>query len=44
MSWGYILVLSTMLFTSWKIGQPLVAKRERTKRKGQEVAATTKRP
>lgn len=44
MTWGYILVLTVILLVSWKIGQPLVAKRERTKRKGQEVAATTKRP
>ena len=43
MSWGYVLGLSTILYTSWRIGQPRIAKRERTKRKGQEVAATTKR-
>lgn len=44
MSWGYVLVLSTVLFTSWKIGQPRIAKNERKKRKSLKVAATTKRP
>lgn len=33
MSWGYILVLSTSLYTSWRIGQPIVAKREIEKRR-----------
>lgn len=44
MSWGYVLVLSTILFTSWKVGQPRIAKHERAKRKSLKVAATTKRP
>ncbi|ADZ84491.1 hypothetical protein Clole_2792 [Cellulosilyticum lentocellum DSM 5427] len=44
MTWGYILVLSTVLFTSWKVGQPMIAKREKAKRKSLKVAATTKRP
>lgn len=33
MSWGYVLVLSTILYTSWRIGQPLVARREKEKRR-----------
>ncbi len=33
MSWGYILVLSTILYTSWRIGQPRIAKHEREKRR-----------
>lgn len=44
MTWGYILVLSAILITSWKIGKPMIAKREKAKRKSLKVAATTKRP
>ena len=33
MSWGYILVLSTILYTSWRIGQPRIARQEREKRR-----------
>ena len=32
MNWGYVLVLSTILYTSWRIGQPIIAKREMKKR------------
>lgn len=32
MTWGYILVLSAILIVSWKVGQPLIAKREMKKR------------
>ncbi|WP_410497236.1 hypothetical protein QTL86_11335 [Cellulosilyticum sp. ST5] len=32
MTWGYILVLSAILIVSWKVGQPMVAKREQKKK------------
>lgn len=44
MTLEYIFVLTVILYTSWKIGQPRIAKRERAKRKSLKVAATTKRP
>lgn len=33
MSWVCILVLSTILYTSWRIGQPIIVKRELSKRR-----------
>lgn len=32
MTWGYILALTVILLVSWKVGQPLIAKREMKKR------------
>ena len=32
MTWGYILALTVILLASWKVGQPLIAKREMKKR------------
>lgn len=32
MTWEYILVLTIILLCSWKMGQPLVAKKEGIKR------------
>lgn len=36
MTWEYILVLTLILISSWKVGQPIVAKKEVLKRDGMD--------
>ncbi len=40
MTWGYILALTAILIVSWKVGQPIIARREIKKRENIEAGRT----